>query len=454
MDYNQLLNSILKLAMQGNLIQHEKEEDVEKVIEEIAQERKKLSLKKKLPYYDTQTEDNIPSHWRYLNLEFLTYHIGGKQNRVKKSEILNEGLYPVVSQSINQIEGYVNDSSKVLNIHDNSVIVFGDHSKTLKIIDFDFVIGADGTKIMVPIKINHKFLYYALKYNLINIKDRGYSRHFQFLKNKPIPFPPLKEQNNIVSRIEELIPKIERYGILYRDSSDINNGFPKKFKKSILQYAMQGKLVEQRENEGTGINLFNDINKEIKNKKTEKILIEDIPFDIPSSWQWVRLMDISYNIKYGYTASAQPTGSIKLLRITDIQNSNVNWTQVPYCSIEEKDVEKYLLKNKDILIARTGGTVGKSYIVDNIKQKSVFASYLIKITLHRKISINFINLYLNSPLYWKQLIDNSRGTGQPNVNATKLSNLILPLPPYEEQIRIVDKVNSLIKKFEIEIQNV
>lgn len=454
MDCNQLLNSILKLAMQGNLVQHEKEEDVEKVIAEIAQERKKLSLKKKLPYYDTQAEDNIPSHWCYLNLEFLTYHIGGKQNRVKKSEILNEGLYPVVSQSINQIEGYVNDSSKVLNIHDNSVIVFGDHSKTLKIIDFDFVIGADGTKIMVPIKINHKFLYYALKYNLINIKDRGYSRHFQFLKNKPIPFPPLKEQNKIVSRIEELIPKIERYGILHRDSSDINNGFPEKFKKSILQYAMQGKLVEQRENEGTGSNLINNINKEIKNKKTEKILIEDIPFDIPSSWQWIRLKDISYNIKYGYTASAQPTGSVKLLRITDIQNSKVNWTQVPYCSIEEKDLEKYLLKNKDILIARTGGTVGKSYIVNNIKEKSVFASYLIKITLHRKISIDFINFYLNSPLYWKQLNNNSRGTGQPNVNATKLSNLILPLPPYEEQIRIVDKVNSLIKKFEVEIQNV
>lgn len=142
------------------------------------------------------------------------------------------------------------------------------------------------------------------------------------------------------------------------------------------------------------------------------------------------------------------------MRITDIQNSNVNWTQVPYCSIEEKDVEKYLLKNKDILIARTGGTVGKSYIVTNIKEKSVFASYLIKITLHRKISIDFINFYLNSPLYWKQLNNNSRGTGQPNVNATKLSNLILPLPPYEEQIRIVDKVNSLIKKFEVEIQNV
>ena len=458
MDCNQLLNSILKLAMQGNLIQHDKE-DVEKVIEEIVQERKKLSLKKKLPYYDTQTEDNIPSHWRYLNLEFLTYHIGGKQNRVKKSEILNEGLYPVVSQSINQIEGYVNDSSKVLNIHDNSVIVFGDHSKTLKIIDFDFVIGADGTKIMVPIKINHKFLYYALKYNLINIKDRGYSRHFQFLKNKPIPFPPLKEQNNIVSRIEELIPKIERYGILYRDSSDINNGFPEKFKKSILQYALKGKLTNQKIQESAHV-LYKEINDDINLKclegkyKKSKILNDindindnEIEFDIPVNWKWVRLGNLLYKLTDGtHSTPTYTENGVPFISVKDISSGKINFSNTRFISKHEHQTlyKRCNPEKNDILLTKVG-TTGIPIIVDTEKQFSLFVSVALLKFNNSLISNEYLAYAINSPLVQSQVKENTRGVGNKNWVMRDIANTILPLPPYEEQQRIVNTLNQLFK---------
>ena len=97
---------------------------------------------------------------------------------------------------MNRIEGYSNEEKKLLRIKPLSVIVFGDHSKTLKLIDFDFIIGADGTKIMVPISLDPEYLFYVLSYNVINMKDRGYSRHFQFLKERLVPLPPLEEQKS------------------------------------------------------------------------------------------------------------------------------------------------------------------------------------------------------------------------------------------------------------------
>jgi len=161
------------------------------------------------------------------------------------------------------------------------------------------------------------------------------------------------------------------------------------------------------------------------------------------------LGNITKRIHYGYTASAKSDGYVKLLRITDIQNNSVNWVGVPYCEILEKELSNYLLKDKDILIARTGGTVGKSYIIQELNDIAVFASYLIRLIPANNISDRYLKIFLESPLYWIQLRNKSMGTGQPNVNGEALKSLLLPLPPLNEQKRIVENLKTSLKKLAI-----
>ena len=176
-----------------------------------------------------------------------------------------------------------------------------------------------------------------------------------------------------------------------------------------------------------------------------------MPFAIPEKWKWVSLGAVSRRIHYGYTASAKEKGNAKLLRITDIQNGVVNWISVPYCSLEEKEIEKFRLTPGDLVIARTGGTIGKSFLItEKLEEITVFASYLIRV-IPDKLNINpsYLLSFLDSPCYWEQLSDNSRGTGQPNVNARALSEIKFPLPPIDEQQRIVAKLNELLSLVEI-----
>ena len=188
----------------------------------------------------------------------------------------------------------------------------------------------------------------------------------------------------------------------------------------------------------------------LKKKDLEEIPIseDEKPFEIPESWAWCRLINLCKIIHYGYTASAAPTGNSKLLRITDIQDDKVNWSSVPFCSIKEKDLETYQLHNRDILIARTGGTIGKTYIVRELNDIAVFASYLIRAIPLDNIFEEYIKLFMGSPYYWSQLTDAATGTGQPNVNGQSLSKLIVPLPPLAEQHRIVAKIEELLPKVE------
>ncbi|WP_079523972.1 restriction endonuclease subunit S [Solibacillus isronensis] len=221
---------------------------------------------------------------------------------------------------------------------------------------------------------------------------------------------------------------------------------------------MQGKLVLQDTNEESAEILLGRISEEkerlIKENLIKKELPlplineEDIPFDIPESWKWVRLGEISSKVHYGYTASAQDKGNAKLLRITDIQNNYVDWANVPYCNVDEKKIDSIILKNRDILIARTGGTIGKSFLITDVKEESVFASYLIRVQPLTDIDEMYLTYFLQSEIYWQQLRGMSAGTGQPNVNAQNLKKLLLPLPPLNEQKRIVKKIEELVLKLQ------
>lgn len=229
-------------------------------------------------------------------------------------------------------------------------------------------------------------------------------------------------------------------------------------KNSILQLAMQGKLVEQRAEEGTAEELILQIKKEKdllmkegkikKEKPLPEIAEEEKPFEIPESWEWVRWGNLANNIQYGYNAPAMSQGDIRIVRISDIQNDIVNWDTVPYCQISEKEIPTYLLSKNDLLFARTGGTVGKSYLVTNMTERTIFAGYLIRSNYNRRLCAKYLKYFMETPLYWSQLRSGTTQTAQPNCNGKTLSKMLVPIPPVEEQKRIVEKIDTLLPYIE------
>lgn len=166
---------------------------------------------------------------------------------------------------------------------------------------------------------------------------------------------------------------------------------------------------------------------------------------LPSGWMSVTLREISDDISYGFTASANANArGPKLLRITDIQRNQVNWNTVPRC--ETQAPEKFQLFSGDIVIARTGATTGKSFLVRSAPNGSIFASYLIRIRAKQCITPEFLNEYFQSVEYWSQIQVVSKGTAQPGANASVLGDLRIPLPPLAEQQRVISKIGSLSAK--------
>ena len=175
---------------------------------------------------------------------------------------------------------------------------------------------------------------------------------------------------------------------------------------------------------------------------TVKCIEDEIPFELPDGWAWSRLGTISSAIQYGLSNSAEAQGSHKLLRITDIQDGTVNWDNVPFTTTTDPDT--YLLKTGDIVFARTGATVGKSFLITETPFPAVYASYLIRIRLIGDLPSEYIYQFFNSACYWSQITDKSVGVGQPNCNGTSLKELFIPLPPLNEQVKIIPIVETLL----------
>ena len=174
-----------------------------------------------------------------------------------------------------------------------------------------------------------------------------------------------------------------------------------------------------------------------------KCIDEEVPFEIPKGWEWERWGNISQSIQYGYNAPALEHGAIKMVRISDIQENCVLWDNVPYCQIEENDIDTYLLKVNDILFARTGGTVGKSFLVEEVPERAIYAGYLIRTRYSSLLNPHYMKLFMESQLYWEQLKNGTIATAQPNCNGKTLAKMLLPIPPTKEQDRIVGKLTQL-----------
>ena len=223
-------------------------------------------------------------------------------------------------------------------------------------------------------------------------------------------------------------------------------------RSKILDLAMRGQLTEQLPEDGNAEELYQQIQEEkqklIKEGKIKKqkplpeITDEEIPFDIPKNWKWVRWGTIAKSIQYGYNAPALPSGTIKMVRISDIQKGQVIWDSVPYCEIQNEEISAYLLEPNDILFARTGGTVGKSYLVSVVPEKAIYAGYLIRTQYSNSLCPKYLKYFMESALYWGQLRSGTIATAQPNCNGKTLSKMILPLPSTTEQYRIANKIDQ------------
>ena len=506
MKAEQLRKSILQLAIQGKLVpQDPNDEPASVLLERIRAEKQRLIKEGKIKkdkndsvifkgddnrHYEkvgSEVKDitdnlpfEIPDSWVWVRHNEIFEISGGSQP--PKSKFISQPktgyvrLYQIRDYGSNPQPIYIpeNMASKISKKGDILLARYGASlGKVFWAEDGAYNVAMARVIPLFDIAlINKNYLYYYYKSSIYQETIMGNARSAQAGFNKDdlskmfFPMPPLAEQVRIVSEIEKFEPLIAEYDKLEQQATRLDGEIYDKLKKSILQYAIQRKLVPQDPNDEPASVLLERIRAEKKAKLGKKYVDSciykgddncyyehiagraqdeqvEVPFDIPDNWAWVRWGNLSFSIQYGYNAPAKESGRIKMVRISDIHNNEVDWEHVPFCDINETDIKTYLLKENDILFARTGGTVGKSYLVTCVPEEAIYAGYLIRTQYSAQLSAQYLKFFMESSLYWMQLKDGTIATAQPNCNGQTLSKMILPLPPLAEQKRIVAKINEM-----------
>lgn len=257
---------------------------------------------------------------------------------------------------------------------------------------------------------DHRYLFYFLTTDFVQNQIAPYITGAQYpavtdknLKRAAIPIPTIDEQKRIAAMLDALFTRIDAAITHLQENLELS--------KALFASAL------------------------------------DKVFGSVETSEKVKVKDVSLAIQYGHTAKASDAGNARFLRITDIQNGDVDWEQVPYVEINSKDVEKYRLNQGDIVFARSGATSGKSFLIQSVPENSIFASYLIRIIPDVKTVLpEFVFLYFQSPEYWGQVGTKVAGAAQPNINGAKLGEFVLPLPSLEQQTEIVEHLNNLVDR--------
>ena len=287
-----------------------------------------------------------------------------------------------------------------------------------------------------------------------------------------IPIPPIEEQHRIVSKYLETVQMQKEYYKTNETLDVLNSGFPATLKKSILQYAVQGKLVPQDPADEPASVLLKRIRTEkeqlvkegkIKRDKHESVIFrrdnsyyekvdeiercidDELPFEIPDSWEWTTIGTTCINIQYGSSRKSESTGTMAVLRMGNIQNGRIDTQKLVYTS-DKEEIAHYPLEYNDLLFNRTNSKelVGKTAIYKS-EVPAIYAGYLIRIT--PLIDSDYLNYVMQTQFYWVYCQNvRSDAIGQSNINAEKLKNFIYPLPPLHEQKRIAKKLNSIFTK--------
>lgn len=226
--------------------------------------------------------ENIPTHWGIIDLSMVCKKLSLNKIKIKQKDYLEEGKYPVVDQGQELVGGYFNDKSLVVP-NEPPYIIFGDHTKVIKYINFNFIPGADGVKVLKPNNgIDHKFFYYQLF--TIKIPNKGYARHFQFLEKEKFKIPPPSEQQAIVSKIEQLFSELDKG----KQQLELAQQQLKVYRQAVLKWAFEGKLT----------------NKDVKDG------------ELPAGWKLMKLKDLGE-----WRGGGTPSKSVR----TYWENGNIMW---------------------------------------------------------------------------------------------------------------------------------
>ncbi|MEJ2884584.1 restriction endonuclease subunit S [Pedobacter sp. GR22-6] len=375
-----------------------------------------------------RNQENSDDEFQYIDIE----SIDNSSQSIKNFKLLTWGVAPSRAQQIVETNDIL--FSTVRPYLKNIALVTA---------GYNLQIASSGFCVLRVKGVNFKYVYYyvlsAEFISRINKLAKGTSYPAvtnQIVLDQNIPIPSLVEQDKIVSLLDELLSELENG----KEQLSTSLKQLKVYRQSILRNAFEGVLTKE----------WRSSKQNISTTETFPKLSHETLFQLkrlPEPWVWTQLREISNNIEYGYTekSTKEPIGP-KFLRITDIQDNNVDWGSVPYCKVSDDKKGKYLLRSGDLVFARTGATVGKSYLIKTNPPEAVYASYLIRVRLMETFIPEYIYYFFQSEFYWRQITDGQVGIGQPNVNGTKLSELYVPITSIAEQEEIVKILGSVLSK--------
>lgn len=356
-----------------------------------------------------------------MNLGDVCRKISLNNIKIKQKDYLPQGSFPIVDQGSELIGGYSNET-KFIVPEEPPYVIFGDHTKVKKYINFKFIAGADGIKVLKPLsELDSKFLFYCL--HILKIPDKGYARHFQFLEKENFPIPPLFEQQQIVSKIEELFSELDK-GKQQLEAVRLQL---KTYRQAVLKWAFEGRLT----------------NKEIKEGQ------------MPEGWKWVKVFDIGI-IETGSTPSkknsAYYSNDFPFYKPTDLDaGSNVRSSSDNLSKLGIKEAR--FLSENSVLITCIGATIGKSGI---IRKAGASNQQINAIIPFKQFNPNFIYYQAIAPRFQNSLKKNASSTTLPILNKTKFMNLEMISCPIKEQNFIVQEIEtrlSVCDKIEGTINN-
>ena len=462
----ELKNSILWNAIQGKITQQNSKENACDIVP--------FSVRSQV--IESETYFDIPNNWCWCKIGDLFNLVNGKA--FKPTDWSENGLPIVRIQNLN-------DTMAPYNYYDGEI----EDKYILRGGELLFSwSGTPGTSfgayiwqggkavlnqhifIVYPrINLDCQYLRYALNGELKIFMDKAHGgaglKHItkKEFESCFLPIPPLAEQKRIVAKIEELLPLIDRYETAWSRLETFNKRFPEDMQKSILQQAIQGKLVEQRPEEGTGEELYQQIQAEkqalIKAKKIKKdkplpeIDEDEKPFDIPENWKWVRLSNISWFLDAGKSPKCEkvPVSGENwgVITTTSIQNGWFDDAQNKILPFGFEVNPSMQVKENDILITRAGPTnrTGVACVVNDIRYNLILSDKTLRINMTNQYADkDYIVRVLNSPPIRKLIIDLMSGMDkqQVNISQDKYRTLPIPLPPLAEQKRIVAKIEQLL----------